>query len=109
MRSWVIGTSPECDIVVVDAPMASGRHCKLTQSPDGLTLQDLGSTNGTYVDGNRITAPTRIKPDQEITLGRTVPMPWPAELVKFLRIGRASAVTRSSSMTSGSRAGTPVS
>ena len=58
MRSWVIGSRADCD-VVVDSPLASGRHCQLTQTPDGLVLEDLGSTNGTYVDGNRITAATR--------------------------------------------------
>jgi pSer/pThr/pTyr-binding forkhead associated (FHA) protein len=87
MRSWVIGNNPECD-VVVDSPLASGRHCRLIETPEGLTLEDLGSTNGTYVDGRRITAAARIAPTQEITLGQTVAMPWPSELVKFLRIGR---------------------
>ncbi len=89
MRSWVIGKNAECD-VVVDSPLASGRHCQLTQTPEGLTLEDLGSTNGTYVEGNRITAATRITPAQEITLGQTVPMPWPSDLVKFVRIGRVA-------------------
>ena len=51
-------------------------------------LEDLGSTNGTFVDGQRITAATRITPTQEITIGQTVPMPWPSDLVKFVRIGR---------------------
>ena len=87
MRSWVIGSNAQCD-VVVNSPLASGRHCQLTQDSDGLILADLGSTNGTYVDGNRITAATRITPAQEITIGQTMPMPWPAELVKFVRIGR---------------------
>jgi pSer/pThr/pTyr-binding forkhead associated (FHA) protein len=87
MRSWVIGNNPECDLVV-DSPLASGRHCRLMETPEGLTLEDLGSTNGTYVDGRRITAAARIAPAQEITLGQTVAMPWPSELVRFLRIGR---------------------
>ena len=87
MRSWVIGSGADCD-VVVDSPVASGRHCRLTQEPDGLILEDLGSTNGTYVEGMRIAAATRITPAQEITLGQTFPMPWPPDLAKFLRIGR---------------------
>jgi pSer/pThr/pTyr-binding forkhead associated (FHA) protein len=87
MQSWVIGSRAECD-VVVNSPLASGRHCQLTHGPDGLTLVDLGSTQGTYVDGHRITAATRITPAQEITIGQTMPMPWPADLVKFVRIGR---------------------
>ena len=89
MRSWVIGSRADCD-VVVDSPLASGRHCRLTQSSDGFLLEDLGSTNGTYVDGNRIAAATRITPAQQITIGQTVAMPWPSGLVKFIRIGRVA-------------------
>jgi pSer/pThr/pTyr-binding forkhead associated (FHA) protein len=89
MKSWVIGSRPDCD-VVVDSPVASGRHCQLTQFPDGFFLEDLGSTNGTYVDGNRINVATRISPAQTITLGKTVAMTWPSELVQFVRIGRAA-------------------
>ena len=46
MRSWVIGSSADCD-VVVDSPLASGRHCQLTQTPTvmferpGLDQRDL--------------------------------------------------------------------
>ncbi len=87
MQSWLIGSAAECD-VVVSSPLASRRHCQLTRGPGGLTLEDLGSTHGTYVDAKRITAPTRITPNQEITLGQTTPMPWPPDLVKFVRIGR---------------------
>jgi pSer/pThr/pTyr-binding forkhead associated (FHA) protein len=87
MRSWVFGSSADCD-VVVDSPLASGRHCQLTQSREGFFLEDLGSTNGTYVNGTRITSTTRVTPGEPITLGRTVPMPWPPEVVTFIRIGR---------------------
>jgi pSer/pThr/pTyr-binding forkhead associated (FHA) protein len=87
MRSWVIGNSPDCD-VVVDSPLASARHCQLTQTPEGFLLSDLGSTNGTYVNGLRIAAPTRLTTGESITLGRTVPFPWPPDLTTSIRIGR---------------------
>ena len=87
MGSWVIGSGADCD-VVVDSPLSSSRHCRLTQTPDGFMLDDLGSTNGTYVNGNRIASPTHVTPGEPITLGRTVPMPWPPEVVRFIRIGR---------------------
>ena len=87
MRSWVIGSSPDCD-VVVDSPLASARHCQLTQTPEGFLLNDLGSTNGTYVNGVRIAGPTRLTTGDSITLGRTVPFPWPPELTTSIRIGR---------------------
>ncbi len=90
MQSWLIGSGSECD-VVVDSPAASRRHCQLARGPGGLILEDLGSTHGTYVDGKRITAATHITPSQEITIGQTMPMPWPPDLVKFVRIGRVEA------------------
>jgi pSer/pThr/pTyr-binding forkhead associated (FHA) protein len=38
----------------------------------GLYLEDLGSTNGTYVNGRRITAPTSVGTEDEIRIGRTI-------------------------------------
>lgn len=87
MSSWVIGGGAECD-VVVDSPLASSRHCRLSRTADGYILDDLGSTNGTYVDGVRITSSMRVTPGNQITLGRTVPMPWPADVVRYITIGR---------------------
>jgi pSer/pThr/pTyr-binding forkhead associated (FHA) protein len=87
MRSWDIGTRANCE-VVVESTLVSARHCQLTQTADGYFLNDLGSTNGTYVNGLRITSPTRLIPGATITLGKTVPMPWPPELVRFVQVGR---------------------
>ncbi len=87
MRSWVIGSGVDCD-VVVDSALVSARHCQLTQTASGFLLDDLGSTNGTYVGGDRIASRTRVAPGDPITLGKTVSMPWPSEVVTFLRIGR---------------------
>jgi len=87
MRSWVIGSRADCD-VVVDSPLASGRHCELTQTPEGYVLNDLGSTNGTFVNGLKIESPTRINTGDSITLGRTVPLPWPPDVMRSIRIGR---------------------
>ena len=87
MRSWIIGNSPDCD-VVVNSPIASARHCQLTQLADGFLLSDLGSSNGTHVNGRRITAATRLNPGDSITLGRSVSFQWPPELTTSIRIGR---------------------
>ena len=87
MRAWDIGTGANCD-VIVESPLVSARHCQLTQTDEGYFLHDLGSTNGTYVKGVRITSPTRIGRGASITLGKTVPMPWPRELVRFVQVGR---------------------
>jgi pSer/pThr/pTyr-binding forkhead associated (FHA) protein len=38
----------------------------------GITLHDLGSTNGTYVNGRRVTAPTLLRRGDNIQVGKTV-------------------------------------
>ena len=48
-----IGRKPHNDIVIPHSAV-SGEHAVLTQSADGVFLEDLGSTNGTYVNGHRI-------------------------------------------------------
>ncbi len=51
-------------------PEISREHARLTRGADGEVLvQDLGSTNGTFVNGHRIAAPTRIRPGDVIELG----------------------------------------
>jgi DNA-binding NtrC family response regulator len=49
-----IGTSEGCDVRLRDAAV-SGVHAELTRTKHGVLLRDLGSTNGTFVDGRRIT------------------------------------------------------
>ena len=78
MRSWVIGSDPGCDLVVA-APSVSGRHCRLSRTEEGYTLEDLGSTNGTFVNGQRVGSRARVSPADRVTLGQNVPMPWPPE------------------------------
>src|SRR5262245_34745571 len=77
-ESWTIGADPECDLVV-DRPTVSRRHCRLTRDADGFVLDDLGSSNGTYVNGERIATRMRVTRDDAITLGANIPLPWPAE------------------------------
>jgi DNA-binding NtrC family response regulator len=48
-----IGTSPGCEVRLTDAAV-SGVHAELRRAPDGILLRDLGSTNGTRVDGRRV-------------------------------------------------------
>ncbi len=81
MRTWIIGSAADCDLVVV-RPTVSGRHCRLTETSGGFLLEDLGSSNGTYVNGVRIGSSTRISPADAITLGQTILMPWPVVAVR---------------------------
>ena len=54
-RSWLIGSAPECDVIVPQSTV-SGLHCRLSRISIGYVLKDLGSTNGTFVNGMRIAA-----------------------------------------------------
>jgi len=91
MRTWIIGSSVNCDLVVAK-PTVSGRHCRLTEVADGYLLEDLGSSNGTYVNNKRLASPTRVSARDVITLGTNVAMPWPAAGASpgaaVIRIGR---------------------
>ena len=90
-RHWTIGSAADSDLVV-NVPSVSGRHCRLSLLDDGYTLEDLGSTNGTYVNGIKLTQRQKISRSDTITLGLTTPMPWPSEnqpnRFKSLTIGR---------------------
>jgi ABC-type multidrug transport system ATPase subunit/ABC-type multidrug transport system permease subunit len=76
--AWVIGRAQDCDLVVAEAQVSS-HHCRLTQLADGFTLEDLGSTNGTFVNGARIDPrePVHVPHGARVTLGGQVLMPWP--------------------------------
>lgn len=77
--AWVIGRGKDCDLVVPE-PAVSTRHCRLERQADGFTLEDLGSTNGTFVNGLKLTPgkPSPVAYGTRVTLGGQVEMPWPA-------------------------------
>jgi pSer/pThr/pTyr-binding forkhead associated (FHA) protein len=58
----------------------SGEHCRLTADGHTFLLEDLNSTNGTYVNGERLTTAREVRLSDRITLGKTHPMPWPVAL-----------------------------
>ena len=69
--SVVIGRSDEADITIGD-PYASDFHLRMTSKDGRIVLNDLGSTNGTYVNGRRITAPTDLARGDAVQVGKTV-------------------------------------
>lgn len=67
-----IGRSEENDILYSDSTV-SRRHAKISIDNDGVfTLEDLASSNGTYVNGHRISAPTIVNSHDKIELGKQV-------------------------------------
>lgn len=70
-QGTLIGRSPECALVL-DDDYASGRHARIYESEGQWLVEDLGSTNGTFVDNRRITAPTPLTAGSTLRIGRTV-------------------------------------
>jgi pSer/pThr/pTyr-binding forkhead associated (FHA) protein len=59
--------------IVLDDDYASSRHARIYPDRDGQWIvEDLGSTNGTYLDRTRLTTPTPIQPGSPIRIGKTV-------------------------------------
>jgi len=65
----VIGRSSECDITLADSNV-SRRHAEIRRIGDGYSLVDLGSTNGTEVNGQRIQE-TALMSGDVISVGTT--------------------------------------
>lgn len=66
-----IGRRPDCD-VILDDPLVSAAHCALTVEGGQFLLIDVGSTNGTLVNGARIDGPTKLGPGDLIQIGASV-------------------------------------
>ena len=67
-NTMVIGRDPQSDLPL-EYPMISWRHARLTREANGILVEDLGSRNGTFVAGVRVSGKVLAKPGQEIGLG----------------------------------------
>ncbi|HEY5677342.1 MAG TPA: DUF4388 domain-containing protein [Myxococcales bacterium] len=66
----VIGRSSELDLVLIE-DMVSRKHAKLTLQPGQVTISDLGSTNGTFVNGEKVKR-ARLKEGDRILIGTSI-------------------------------------
>ncbi len=72
----IIGRDPAtCQVTLPKPPFerVSRQHAKIIRRLDGVYVQDLDSTNGTYLNGQRLTQPAPLRPGYEITLGGPQP------------------------------------
>lgn len=63
-----IGRNPASDLALMD-DMVSSWHAQIRQEGGGVVLYDLDSTNGTFVNGTRITSPCLLRPGDVIAMG----------------------------------------
>ena len=66
---WSVGRSQENDIVIND-PNVSRKHARISRADNGFVVEDLGSTNGTLLDGAPIDR-ERIESGDELTFGQS--------------------------------------
>lgn len=69
-KQLIIGRSSELDIVLVE-DMVSRKHAKITLSAGKITIEDLGSTNGTFVNGEKVKT-SRLKEGDRILVGTSI-------------------------------------
>jgi pSer/pThr/pTyr-binding forkhead associated (FHA) protein len=66
-----IGRAPGCKVLVEDS-FVSQLHARVFRRDTQVLLEDLGSTNGTYCNGKKVTGPIAVRKGDKIQVGRTV-------------------------------------
>ena len=70
-REIIIGRSSDLDMVLVE-DMVSRRHAKITTTEADIFIQDMGSTNGTFVNGEKIAGRARLTEGDRILVGTSI-------------------------------------
>lgn len=68
----LIGRSADCTIVLGDDQTISRRHAWLRKRGDLITIEDAGSTHGTFLNGQRLTGPATVRHNDILQLGQTL-------------------------------------
>ena len=67
----LLGRNPECTLVL-DDDFASGRHARIFRRDGGWFVEDLGSTNGTFLESNKLTEPKPVEVGSTLRIGKTI-------------------------------------
>jgi hypothetical protein len=66
-----VGRGPQNDLPLDKDDFASTKHARFEPRRDGVWVEDVGSTNGTYVNGARLSEPRRLRPGDVVRIGQT--------------------------------------
>ena len=66
-----LGRSSDNDMELGDDEFASAHHARVEPRRDGVWVQDVGSTNGTFVNGTKLDGPRKLSPGDVIRVGET--------------------------------------
>jgi hypothetical protein len=69
--SMVVGRAPECELLLDDT-YVSQQHARIFGKNGSWFVEDLGSTNGTFVNEQKLAAPAMVQPGDRIRVGTTV-------------------------------------
>ena len=68
---FTIGRGATNDVALPEDEYSSTRHARLEPRRDGVWIEDIGSTNGTFVNGIRLTRERRLVPGDVVRIGET--------------------------------------
>jgi pSer/pThr/pTyr-binding forkhead associated (FHA) protein len=68
LSEFLIGRDPQCQLRPA-SPLISKRHCAIVQAGNTAVLRDFGSTNGTFVNGQRVKGEVKLKNEQHLKIG----------------------------------------
>ena len=71
VRALTIGRGNNNDVPLPEDEFASGRHARFEPRRDGVYVEDIGSTNGTFVNGIRLTRERKLTPGDVVRIGET--------------------------------------
>ena len=70
-NALTVGRGGDNDLTISDDEYASSRHARFEPRRDGVYVEDIGSTNGTFVNGIRLTRDRRLAPGDVVRIGET--------------------------------------